>query len=77
MREDLQRWMDEECVMDIGARSGAMDLYGSFAAWKNGQRHYVATLSEWGREMQKCTKVSKLKTMGRIVYRGIRLRSAA
>lgn len=77
MREDLQQWIDEECVMDIGARSGATALYGSFAAWKRRQGHYAATLSEWGREMQKCEKVSKLKTMGRIVYRGIRLRNSA
>lgn len=76
MREDLQQWLKEECVMDIGARSGATDLYRSFAAWKTKQHHYVSTLSEWGREMQKCTQVSKLKTMGRIVYRGIRLREA-
>lgn len=75
MREDLQQWINEECVMDIGARSGATALYDSFANWKNRQGHYVATLCEWGREMQKCTKVSKLKTMGRIMYRGIRLRS--
>jgi hypothetical protein len=76
MREDLQQWIDEECVMDIGARTAAMVLYRSFAAWKTKQGHYAATVSEWGREMQNCNKVSKLKT-GCMVYRGIRLREAS
>lgn len=74
MREDLRQWMDEECVLDIGARTRAKDLFKSFEAWKEKRNQWRPTVCEWGLLMRDVESVSKIKSMGVIVYRGISIR---
>ena len=71
--DDLSLWLDERCCLVESARSKAADLYKDYAAWLRVRGQQAPSQKRWADRMAVQDGVTKLKSCGVMVYRGIGL----
>lgn len=71
--DDLAAWLDERCVRQPGAQGKASDLYADFSTWTKARGQHVPAMRTWAERLSVVQGVSKVKSHGAMVYRGIGL----
>jgi putative DNA primase/helicase len=72
--DDLMLWIDERCFVGADAKSKATPLYDDYVKWLKARGQQVPSMKLWGDRMAALDSVSKHKSDGVKVYRGIGLR---
>ena len=67
----VQKWVDENCVIDENAREKAMDLFDNFSIYAQRNKEYQLTNTMFGRNLSK--KFEKRKYLGATYYLGLRV----
>lgn len=70
----VKRWVSAQCLLNCQAETGATALYRSYATWAKVNSDFVATQKAFSESLLEVGDISKRKTRGLIVYRGITVR---
>ncbi len=72
-KRDVERWAEERCVLHCAEETSSQDLYDDYVAWTSSTGWFVASRRAFGDALTEMPGLTKRKTMGVIVYRGIGL----
>ena len=67
----VQKWVDENCVIDENGREKSIELFDNFSAYVAKNREYQLTHTMFGRNMSK--KFEKKKQLGSTYYLGLKI----
>jgi putative DNA primase/helicase len=73
--DDIAQWLDECCVLLPGARGKATPLYHSYMGFLKARGQHVPAMKTWGDRMSLVEGVSKIKSDGVMIYRGVGLKA--
>lgn len=74
--DDIAMWMEECCEQSSYARCRSSELYASFRRWKQQRGEHEPSQTVWTEKLAVNANVSKIKSDGVMVWKGIDLTAA-